>query len=155
MTDQVLYNMGTSPLNGPAVLVTLALGAVAIGCLWLYFRQRRAGTLKPETRIVLLLTALIFGGTAVVAAVSVIPDLARAPVVERGRVLQVYTKLVDPENDVIETHVSLSNGTDVIVPDVLGSWLALGSCVELTHTPATNYTIVARQLAPNACLGAQ
>ena len=155
MTEQVLYNMGPSPLNGPAVLVTLALGAIAIGCLWLYIRQRRAGTLKPETRVVLLLTALVVGGTALVAAVSVIPDLVQPPVVERGRVLQVYTKLVDPENDVIETHVTLSNGADVVIPDVLGNRLTPGSCVELTHTPATDYTIVARQLAPDACLGAQ
>lgn len=155
MPGQVLYNMGPSPLNGPAVMVTLALAAIAIGCLWLYFRQRRAGTLKPETRVVLILTAIVVGGTALVAAVSVIPDLTRPPVVERGRVLNIYTKLVDPENDVIETHVALSNGADVVIPDVLGNRLALGSCVELTHTPATNYTIVARQLAPEACLGAQ
>ncbi len=155
MTEQVLYNMGPSPLNGPAVMATLALGAIAIGCLWLYLRQRRAGTLKPETRVVLLLTAIVVGGTALVAAVSVIPDLVRPPVVERGRVLNVYTKLVDPENDVIETHVALSNGADVVVPDVLGNRLAPGSCVELTHTPATDYTIVARQLAPDACLEAQ
>ncbi len=155
MTEQMLYNTGPSPLNGPAVLVILALGALAIGCLWLYIRQRRAGTLKPETRVVLLLTALVVGGTALVAAVSVIPDLARPPVVERGRVLKIYTKLVDPENEVSETHVVLSNGADVLVPEVLGGRLQPGSCVELTHTPATNYTIVARQLAPDACLGAQ
>src|SRR5215472_14712958 len=135
MTDQVLYNLGPSPLNGPAVLATLALAAAAIGCIWLYIRQRRAGTLKPETRVVLLFTALCLGGTAVVAAVSVIPDLARPPVVERGRVLKVYTKLVDPENDVTETHVALSNGTDVVIPEVLGGRLQPGACVELTHTP--------------------
>jgi hypothetical protein len=155
MSEQVLYNMGSSPLNGPAVLVMLALGAAAIGCVWLYIRQRRAGTLKPETRVVLLLTALCLGGTAVVAAVSVIPDLAQPPVVERGRVLKVYIKMVDPENDVTETHVSLSNGSDVVIPEVLGGRLQPGACVELTHTPATDYAFVARQLAPDACLGAQ
>jgi len=155
MTDQVLYNLGPSPVNGPAVLVTLALAAAAIGCIWLYIRQRRAGTLKPETRVVLLFTALCLGGTALVAAVSVIPDLARPPVVERGRVLKVYTALVDPENDVTETHVTLSNGADVIVPEVLGGRLQPGACVELTHTPATDYAFVARQLAPDACLEAQ
>src|SRR5215831_9400749 len=101
MTEQVLYNLGPSPLNGPAIMVTVTLGLVAIGCIWLYVRQRRAGTLKPETRVVLLLTAVALGGTALVAAVSVIPDLAHPAVVERGRVLNVYTKLVDPENDVI------------------------------------------------------
>src|SRR5579859_2117253 len=120
MSGQVLYNMGSSPLNGPAILVMVLLGAAAIGCIWLYVRQRRAGTLKPESRIVLLLTALFLGGTAIVGAVSVIPDLARPPVVERGRVLNVYSKLVDPENDVIETHVTLSNGADVVIPEVLG-----------------------------------
>lgn len=155
MTEQMLYNLGPSPVNGPAVLVTLALVVAAVGCIWLYSRQRRAGTLKPETRVVLLLTALALGGTAIVAAVSVIPDLTQPPVVERGRVLNVYTKLVDPENDVIETHAALSNGADVVIPDVLGGRLQPGACVELTHTPATNYVFVARQLAPGACLGAK
>jgi hypothetical protein len=83
-----------------------------------------------------------------------LPDLLRPQGVERGRVLRVYSKLVDPENDVTLTYVSLSNGTDLVVPDVLGGKLVLGTCVELTHTPATNYVTVARQLAPDLCLGA-
>jgi len=148
-----LYNMGGSVLNGPAVLITVILAAVAIGCLVVLLRQHRAHTLKPETKWTMLVVIAMAGGTALVVTMASLPDLLRPQVVERGRVLRVYTKLVDPENDVTLTFAALSSGgTDVVIPDVLGGKLVPGTCVELTHTSVTNYVTVARQLAPELCL---
>ena len=154
MDGNYLYNMGGSVLNGPAVLGTVALALIAVGCAVVLVRQQRAGTLKPENKWALLLAILMIGGTALVVTASSLPDLLRPQLVERGRVLRVYTKLVDPENDVTLTYVTLSSGVDVVIPDVLSGRLVPGTCVELTYTPATSYVTMARQLAPDVCLGA-
>jgi len=155
MDGKILYDTGNSPINGPVALVTVALLVGAMICLVIYFRQRRAKTLKPENGVVLLVVAALTGITGVVAAVSVIPDVIRPPVIERGRVLQVYDKLIDPENGVIVGMVKLSNGADVTLPDVLRAELKPGACVEITRTPATDYVLSARELSPDACLIAQ
>ena len=154
MNDSYLYNMGSGVINGPALLATLGLFALAAGCIVVLVRQRRAGALKPEIKWALLLSIAITAGTALVVTVASLPDVLRPEVVERGRVLRVYTKLVDPENDVTLTYASLSSGAVLVVPEVLGGRLVPGTCVELTHTAATNYVTVARQLAPDLCLGA-
>ena len=154
MNEIYLYNMGSGVINGPALLATVGLIAVALGCAVVLIRQRRAGILKPEIKWALLLSMAFTGGTALIASVASLPDLLRPEVVERGRVLRVYTKLVDPENDVTLTYASLSSGANVVVPEVLGGKLVPGTCVELTHTAATNYVTIARQLAPDLCLGA-
>jgi hypothetical protein len=131
------------------------LFVLAIGCVVVYIRQRRAKTLKPEIGIALLAVAVFLGGTVLIAGISAVPDVLRPPAVDRGRVMRVYDKLVDPENDVIDTRVELSNGAVLSLPDALKTTLQPGSCVELTTTPATRFVLVAKQLAPDACLVTQ
>jgi len=149
---KILYNIGGSPINGPVALLIIAMLIGTAACLFSYFRQKRAGTLKPETTWTLLILAGLAGITALVALVSVVPDVIQPPIVERGRVMQIYDKLADPENGVIVGMVKLSNGANVTIPDLLKIALKPGACVEITRTPATNYVLIARQLAPDACL---
>ncbi len=128
----------------------MLIGAI-IFCALIYIRRQRAGTLKPEARVILLVTMSIIGLSLILAALSSIPDLIQPPVVEKGRVMRVYSQIIDPESGTV-TRVALSNGADLIVPDPLGAKLLINSCVEMTHTPTTQNLLSARQLAPDACL---
>jgi hypothetical protein len=153
LDDKILYSLGSSPLQGPSVFFTLVLIGALIGCFVIYRQRQRTHTLQPEARFVLLITAGCLSLTLVMALISILPDILRPSIVERGRVIKVYAQIIDPESGPI-TRVALSNGADMIIPDLLGNKLVLGACVELTHTPATNNLLTAKQLAPTDCISA-
>lgn len=130
-----------------AALLALVMG----GCAFIYYRQRRAGTLQPETRVVLITIMALVGITAVIVGISAIPDALQPPVVERGRVLRLYYQPTGSEGGRVN-HVVLSNGADVVVDDLLMPKLQPGTCVEMTRTPATKYVLVAKQLPADGCI---
>ncbi len=149
----MLYSLGNSPLQGPSVFLTLILVGALIACGVIYAVRRRAHTLQPEARVVLIVVAACLSITLVMALLAILPDIVKPPVVERGRVLKVYSQIIDPESGPV-SRVALSNGADIIIPDLLSGKLVLGACVELTHTPATNNLLTAKQLAPTDCVSA-
>mgnify|MGYP000423837528 CR=1 FL=1 len=151
MNATTLYSLGETPLNGPSMFVLLGLVVAMVICTVLFIQRRRAGTLQPEARVLLLVSMVCLSATIVLAVISLLPDILKPPVVERGRVLRVYTQIIDPEA-APSSRVALSNGADLIIPDVLVPKLQLGICVEMTHTPATDNLLIARRLAPDACL---
>ncbi len=151
MEPRILYNLGANTVNGRSLFITVFLLIVTVACLYFYERRRRAGTLQPETRFILLTASLLVGGTLILFLVSSVPDMIQPPVIERGRVMKVYLKNGGPDSSPT-TWVKLSNGADLLVPDPLIDKLQTGACMEMTRTPATSYILVARQLAPDDCL---
>ncbi len=151
MEPKVLYYLGSSAVGGSTLFITASL-AIATGVSVFFFLQRRhAGTLKPEMRFILLVVILILGGTTLLFGLSAIPDALRPPVIEKGRVLDIYRKRVDPDSDPVSA-VKLSNGADLQIPDVLRDKLVPGMCGEMTRTPFTNYVLIAKELNPDDCL---
>ncbi len=148
---KILYNLGPSAITGPSFVITLFLTVVVIGCVVIYTHQRRTKTLQPESRVVLFTVIGLAGGTALMIALSALPDLAQPPIIERGRVMRLYQQPTGAEGGRVN-HVVLSSGADLVVDDLLMPKLQTGTCVEMTRTPATKYVLVAKQLPLDGCI---
>lgn len=151
MQEKVLYNQGANAVITQSIFIMVVLLAMTVGCLVFMQVRRRQGKLSVEMRWVLLSVSAVTGATFALFTLSALPDLLSPPLVDRGRINRIYQKQLAAAESPI-THMTLSTGVDLQVPDALVPDLKAGNCIEVTRAASSGYIMIAKELPIEACL---